>query len=155
MESSTLFIFGSIIGVFGLVGAVLAALRRRHYLVHVALALYVTVAILAAVPHTWTRDAMQALMVLGGVFVLVLFLGSSLFWAVDEWPDHRVPWRFMVFGAAVLGMAMSIALPYLHAAGVVLPAFIGADVVALFTKGVAPFVWTVAPLLAATVLRRM
>jgi len=106
------------------------------------------------IAQQWLVDATRTLAVSGGVFVAVLLAGPSLVWAVDEWRDYRVPWRYMLFGMAVFGMALSVILPLLAAAGVSVPGVTPA-VAAVFTGPVARFAWMGAPLLTAVVVRKI
>ena len=154
MDNALVIAGGVLAGGGGLISALLAVTQRRHYLVHVAMALYVTVALMAVIPQQWLVDATRTLAVSGGVFVAVLLAGPSLVWAVDEWRDYRVPWRYMLFGMAVFGMALSVILPLLAAAGVSVPGVTPA-VAAVFTGPVARFAWMGAPLLTAVVVRKI
>ncbi len=145
---------GVIFGTFALISAILAAAHKRHFLVHVAIALYITMAVITIMPQKWLGGALSTLSAVCVIFVCVLLVGSSMFWAVDEWQDYRVPWRFMIFGIATFGMMMSIMVPFVQAAGISIP-FMDADTLLVFTKQPARFLWVIAPLVMAAVLRRV
>ncbi len=144
---------GIVLAVFATVSAALAFMKRRYYLVNIALSLYIVTAIMTTFPREWFSGAMTQLVVVLGLIGSVVFFGPMLFWANDKWSDHRIPWRFIFFGVAVLGMATTIVMPYADAAGIGVSFLDKARI--FFYDEKWRFGWMIAPVLFAIILRKI
>ncbi len=154
MEWSEIMVLGGVAAFCGFVGAVLAATHRGRYMVQLMVALYVTAALFGAMPQKWHIDATQTLWLFVAAVGGVVFTVPLAVHGTQKWSQRHVPWRSMLFSIAVGGMAVSMFLPLLMDAGIVVP-FFSQDIVRFFTVAPAQFLWMFAPLSAIIVLRRV